>query len=343
MNVAVIGATGAVGTEMMRILEERDFPVDRFVPLASARSAGTRVAFRGEEHEVGVVGAVACRDVDVAFVSIGATASRAVLPEIAAGGTVCIDNSSAFRMEPDVPLAVPDVNPEALAGWPRPGVISVPNCTTVAVVLALAPLHRAATCTSLVLSSYQAVSGAGRRGVVELVEQIDKLRGDETSLLHPDVDALPSGSVMGRTIAYNVVPRIGEPDEDGFTGEERKIMAEPRKILDAPDLDVVATSVRVPVIAGHAVSLLATFARPISRAEARGLLTDAPGVELMDDPQHDVFPTPLDAAGGDGAIVGRIRQVPGRDDALMLFSCADNLRIGAALDAIKIAEHLWPR
>ena len=140
-----------------------------------------------------------------------------------------------------------------------------------------------------------------------------------------------------------MVPRIGEPDEDGFTGEERKIMAEPRKILYAPDLDVVATSVRVPVIAGHAVSLLATFARPISPAEARGLLTDAPGVELRDDPQHDVFPTPLDAAGGDGAIVGRIRQVPGRDDALMLFSCADNLRIGAALDAIKIAEQLWPR
>ncbi|HTG46027.1 MAG TPA: aspartate-semialdehyde dehydrogenase [Actinomycetota bacterium] len=343
MNVAVIGATGAVGTEMMRVLEERDFPVDRFVPLASLRSAGSRVTFRGEEHEVGVVGTDATRDVDVAFVSIGATASREVLPAIAAGGTVCIDNSSAFRMDPDVPLAVPDVNPEALAGWPRPGVIAVPNCTTITVVLALAPLHRAATCTSLVLSSYQAVSGAGRRGVTELVEQVDKLRGAEDMLAHPDVEALPSGPVMGRTIAYNVVPRIGQLDEDGFTGEERKIMAEPRKIMDAPDMDVMATSVRVPVIAGHAVSMSATFARPISAAEARDVLAGAPGVTLLDDPARDLFPTPLDAAGGDGAVVGRIRQIPGRDDALALFSCADNLRIGAALDAIRIAEHLWPR
>ncbi|HUL84867.1 MAG TPA: aspartate-semialdehyde dehydrogenase [Actinomycetota bacterium] len=343
MNVAVIGATGAVGREMTRILEERDFPVDRFVPLASARSSGMRIGFRGEQHEVRELGVDACRGVDVAFVSVGATASRAYLPSIAAGGTICIDNSSAFRMDPDVPLSVPDVNPEALDGWPRPGIIAVPNCTTIATVLAVAPLHRAATCTSLVLSSYQAVSGGGHKAVAELLEQVEKLRGDEESLMHPDVDALPSGPVVGGTIAYNVVPRIGELGADGFSGEEQKIMSEPRKILSAPDLRVLATSVRVPVITGHAVSIVAEFARPLSVAEAKTVLASAPGVELRDDPGADLFPTPLDAAGGDGAVVGRIRQVPGRDDALMLFSCADNLRIGAALDAILIAEHLYPR
>jgi len=338
-----VGATGAVGREMTRILQERSFPVDALVPLASGRSAGLPVTFRGEEIAVRELTVDACRDVDVAFVSAGTDVSRAFLPDIAAAGTVCIDNSSAFRMEPDVPLVVPEVNPEALKDWPKPGIIAVPNCTTVATVLAVGPLHRAAGCTSLVLSSYQAVSGAGHKGVAELLEQVEKLRGDEESLARPDVAGLPSGPVMGRTIAYNVIPRIGGFDESGFTGEEIKIMTEPRKILSAPELRVVATSVRVPVMAGHAVSILAEFARAIAPDEARTLLGAAPGVELRDDPANDVFPTPLDAAGLDHAVVGRIRQVPGRDDALALFSCADNLRIGAALDAVRIAEHLFVR
>ena len=338
MRVAVIGATGAVGREMIRTLEERRFPVDAFVPLASARSEGLPVVFRGEEHPVRTLTVEACRDVDVAFVSIGAKASRELLPPIAANGTLCIDNSSAFRMDPDVPLVIPDVNPDALEGWPRPGIIAVPNCTTVTAMLAVAPLHRAATCTSLVLSSYQAVSGAGHKAVAELLEQVEKLRGDEESLTHPDVSALPAGPVMGRPIAYNVVPKIGELGPDGFTGEEAKMMAEPRKILSAPDLRVVATSVRVPVLVGHSVSILAEFARAFSAAEARAALVGAPGVTLMDEGE---VPTPLDAAGGEGAVVGRIRQVPGRDDALVLFSCADNLRAGAALDAVQIAERLY--
>jgi aspartate-semialdehyde dehydrogenase len=341
VNVAVIGATGAVGREMTRILEERDFPVDGFVPLASGRSAGIPVDFRGEKHAVRELTVDACRGVDVAFVSAGASVSRAFLPDIAAAGTLCIDNSSAFRMDPNVPLVVPEVNPEALEGWPKPGIIAVPNCTIVATVLAVGPLHRAVGCTSLVLSSYQAVSGAGHKGVAELLEQVEKLRGDEGSLARPDVASLPTGRVLGRTIAYNVIPRIGEFDASGFTGEETKIMTEPRKILSAPDLRVVATSVRVPVIAGHAVSIVAEFAGAISPDEARDLLGAAPGVELRDDPPNDVFPTPLDAAGLDHAVVGRIRQVPGRDDALALFSCADNLRMGAALDAVRIAEHLF--
>ncbi|HSL11321.1 MAG TPA: aspartate-semialdehyde dehydrogenase [Actinomycetota bacterium] len=341
MKVAVIGATGAVGREMTRLLEERNFPVDAFVPLASARSAGRRVTFRDEGHEVRELTVDAVRGVDVAFVSAGAATSKAILPSIAANATVCIDNSSAFRMDPDVPLAVPHVNPEALEGWPRPGIIAVPNCTTITAVLALGPLHRAAGLTSLVLSSYQSVSGAGHKGVSELLEQVEKLRGDEGSLAHPDHDALPAGDVMGKTIAYNVVAKIGAFEDDGFTGEESKMMAEPRKILRTPDLPVVATSVRVPTVVGHGVSILAGFARPISADEARELLRAAPGVELRDDPANGVYPSPIEAAGLDVALVGRIRQVPGRDDQLVLFSCADNLRLGAALDAVLIAERLF--
>jgi len=341
MKVAVIGVTGAVGREMTRILEERNFPVDEFVPLASARSVGRLVTLAGTEHEVRELTLEAVRDVDVAFVSAGASVSRNILPGVAAAGAVCIDNSSAFRMDPDVPLSVPEVNPAALEGWPRPGIVAVPNCTTITAVLALGPLHRAAGCTSLVLSSYQAVSGAGSKGTQELSEQIDKLGGDVESLAHPDRDVLPKGDVFAKPIAFNVVAKVGEFEPGGFTGEESKIMAEPRKILNAPDMRIVATSVRVPVVTGHAVSMVAEFARPISVEEARELLATAPGVRLMDDPEAGVFPSPLDAAGGDDALVGRIRQVPGRGDALALFSCADNLRKGAALDAIQIAEHMF--
>jgi aspartate-semialdehyde dehydrogenase len=343
VKVAVVGATGAVGREMTRILEERDFPMTQFVPLASARSAGRRVTFRGEEHEVRELSLEALNGVDVALVSIGATASRSFIPEAAAAGTVCIDNSSAFRMDPDVPLAIPEVNPESLNGSPPPRIVAVANCTTITAVLAVAPLHRAAGLRSLVLSSYQSVSGAGHKGVTELLDQVEKLRGDEESLSQPSLDALPRGDLFGTTIAYNVVAKIGEFEPDGFTSEEAKMMAEPRKILGIPDLRVVATSVRVPVVVGHAVSILAEFSRPISVEEARAAIDEAPGVELRDDPSRGIYPSPMEAAGGDVALAGRIRQVPGRDDALVLFSCADNLRIGAALNAVHIAEHLFLR
>jgi aspartate-semialdehyde dehydrogenase len=245
-------------------------------------------------------------------------------------------------MHDDVPLVIPEVNREALHGWPKPGIIAVPNCTTIAAMLALGPLHRAAACRSLVLSSYQAVSGAGWKGTRELAEQVEKLANDVESLGHPDRDALPQGEVFAKPIAFNVVAKVGEFLEDGFTSEEAKIMAEPRKILDAPELSIVATSVRVPVVSGHAVSMVATFDRAIDVEEARALLARAPSVRLMDDPVAGTFPSPLDAAGLDEALVGRIRQVPGRDDTLALFACADNLRLGAALDAVHIAEHLYP-
>ena len=339
LRVAVVGATGAVGRMMTRILEERSFPVGSFVPLASERSAGTRVSFRGEDHTVGVLSLEALKGADVAFVSAGAPVSRSFIPEAAAAGITCIDNSSAFRMDPTVPLSIPEVNPEALEGSPK--IVAVPNCTTVAAMLAIGPLHRAAGLRSLVMSSYQSVSGAGMKGTRELAEQIEKLHGQEETLGDADFDSLPAGDVMGTTIAYNVVPKIGEFEPGGYTGEEAKMMAEPRKILGLPDLPVVATSVRVPVPVGHGVSLMATFSRPISPDEAREILWGAPSVELRDDPEHGVYPSPLESAGLDVALVGRIRQVEHDPSALALFSCADNLRLGAALDAVHIAERLF--
>jgi aspartate-semialdehyde dehydrogenase len=341
MKVAVVGATGAVGREMTRILQERHFPVDEFLALASSRSAGLTVEFNGEEHMVRELSLEALRGTDVALVSAGATVSRSFIPEAAVAGTTCIDNSSAFRMEPDVPLSIPEVNPEALEGHPM--IVAVPNCTTITAMLAIGPLHRAAGLRSLVMSSYQSVSGAGWKGTRELIEQIAKLHGQEEELGRPNADALPVGEVFGKTIAYNVVAKIGEFADGGYTGEELKIMAEPKKILDLPDLHVVATAVRVPMPVGHAVSMVATFDRPISPEEARALLAVAPGVELRDDPANDVYPSPLEAAGLDVALVGRIRQVPDRPDSLALFSCADNLRKGAALDAVQIAEYLFTR
>jgi aspartate-semialdehyde dehydrogenase len=341
MRVAVVGATGAVGREMTRILEERHFPVDELVPLASARSAGRSVRFRDEDVTIREISLDALRDVEVALVSAGAGVSRSFIPQAAAGGTTCIDNSSAFRMDPAVPLAIPEVNPEALEGAPR--IVAVPNCTTITAMLAVGPLHRAAGLTGLVMSSYQSVSGAGWKGTAELVEQIEKLHGQEESLGHPDPDTLPVGEVFGKTIAYNVLAKVGDFHRDGYTGEEAKMMAEPRKILGLPDLRVVATSVRVPVPVGHSVSLVAEFSRPFDPAEARDVLRNAAGVELRDDPANGVYPSPIESAGLDVALVGRIRQVEHDPSALALFSCADNLRIGAALDAVHIAEALFPR
>ncbi len=340
MRVAVVGATGAVGRQMVRILEERSFPADELISLASERSAGTRIRFRGDEHTVGLFSLDALRDVDVALSSCGSAAAKAWIPQAADAGTICIDNSSAFRMEPAVALTIPEVNPESLEGRPR--IISVPNCTIITALMAVAPLHRAAGLRSLLLSSYQSVSGAGHRGITELAEQIEKLHGMEDDLADPDPSALPVGEVFGKTIAFNVVAKIDVFDEEtGFTFEEIKMQREARKILSLPDLDIAATAVRVPVPVGHSVSIHGAFERPISPDEAREVLSGSPGVEVRDDPANEVYPSPLEAAGRDEVLVGRIRQVPGHDDALLLFSCADNLRKGAALNAVQIAERLF--
>ena len=339
LKVAVVGVTGAVGTEMLRILESRAFPVDELVPLASPRSAGRTISFRDRDVTVQALSPDALRGVDLSLSAAGASVARGFVREAAEDGVVCIDKSSAFRMEPDVPLVVPEVNPEALEGSLR--IIAVPNCTTIVAMMALAPLHRAAGLRSLVLSSYQAVSGAGRDGTRELAEQIEKLHDQVEELGHPDLEALPVGDVFGKTMAFNVLPKIDAFADDGSTGEEVKTAQESRKILGIADLDVAATCVRVPVPVGHSVSLLARFSRAIAPGEARELLEEAAGVELRDDPDNGVYPSPLEAAGRDEVLVGRIRQAPDHDDSLLLFACGDNLRKGAALNGIQIAERLF--
>lgn len=339
MRVAVVGATGAVGRQMLAILEERRFPADEVVPLASARSAGSTVTFRGETIRVSELTLDALSGVDLALSSCGSGVARGWVPPAAAAGTTCIDNSSAFRMDDDCALVIPEVNGEVLAGHPR--VIAVPNCTTITALMGIGPLHRAVGLRSLVTSSYQSVSGAGNKGVEELHDQVVALRGRELGLLHPDPATLPSGPVFGRTIAFNVIPRIDVLDPvTGSSFEETKMERETRKILGLPDLEVIATCVRVPVMVGHAVSVLAEFERPISPDEARDLFAAAPGVRVVDDPANDVYPTPLDAAGRDDVLVGRIRRAGARSDALAFFACGDNLRKGAALNAVQIAERI---
>ncbi|GBC87009.1 Aspartate-semialdehyde dehydrogenase [bacterium HR12] len=337
MRVAVVGATGAVGREMIRILQERDFPVDELVPLASERSAGTRVAFRERELEVRPLRPEALEGVDLALSSCGGAVAKTFVPQAAARGTVCVDNSSAFRMEPWAGLVIPEINPEEVR--PDRRVYCVPNCTIITTLMAVAPLHRAAGLRALSVASYQAVSGAGQKGVRELAEQIAKLAGSEEELGHPDPEALPRGEVFGKTIAYNVVAKIDAFDpETGFTFEEIKMAREAKRILSLPDLQVAATCVRVPVVTGHSVAVEATFERELAPAEAREILAAAPGVRVVDDPANLRYPSPLEAAGGDEVLVGRIRRHPDRPETLLLFACGDNLRKGAALNAVQIAE-----
>jgi len=339
VRLAVVGATGAVGSTILRILEERDFPCDELVPFASERSAGKRLPFRGRQVAVRSLGEGWHEGIDIALASAGGAVSKEILPGAAEAGTVCIDGSSFFRMHSDVPLVIPEINPEAVGG--HHNLIANGNCTAITALMPLAPLHRAFGLNFLVTSSYQSVSGAGQKGVRELAEQIEKLHGSEEELGRPDPESLPRGDVFGRTVAFNVVPRAErfDPEGSGFTTEELKMGAEVRKVLGIPDLKVVATAVRVPVAVGHGVSIYARFDRPASPDGAREVLQAAPGVRVVDDPSNDAFPTPLDAAGLDDVLAGRIRQ--GEDEcSLALFAAGDNLRKGAALNLIQIAELL---
>jgi aspartate-semialdehyde dehydrogenase len=339
MRVAIVGATGAVGRTTLSILEERSFPLDELVLLASERTAGTRLRYRGEERTVEALAPEALEGIDLALSSCGSEIARTWVPKAADAGTIVVDNSSAFRMEPWAELVIPEVNPEALERGAR--VYAVPNCTIITALMAVAPLHRAAGLKALSVSSYQSVSGAGAKGVRELAEQVEKLRGMEDDLARPDPDALPVGDVFGKTIAYNVLAKIDVFDpESGFTFEEIKVAREGRRILSMEGLEISATCVRVPVAVGHSVSLDATFERPVSPAEAREVLSAAQGVQVRDDPSRDVYPSPLEAAGIDDVLVGRIRQPEGREDSLLLFACGDNLRKGAALNAVQIAERV---
>jgi len=336
LTVAVVGATGQVGAVMRRLLDESTLPIDRIRFFASARSAGTSLPWRGGEVVVEDAETADPSGIDIALFSAGGSTSKALAPTFAAAGAVVIDNSSAWRMDPDVPLVVSEVNPQAIADA-RKGIIANPNCTTMAAMPVLQPLHHEAGLTRLVVSSYQAVSGSGLAGVEELDSQVRAvIDSDITALTHDGAAVpFPAPRKYVRPIAFNVVPFAGNLVDDGSfeTDEEQKLRNESRKILGIPDLLVSGTCVRVPVFTGHSLSINAEFARPITPARAVELLTGAPGVELSD------VSTPLQAAGADPSFVGRIRQDPGVSGGrgLALFVSNDNLRKGAALNAVQIA------
>ena len=337
--MAVVGATGQVGAVMLAVLDQRDFPVDDLRLFASGRSAGRRIAFRGREIVVEDAATADVEGLDLALFSIGATASAELAPRFVAGGAVVIDNSSAWRMDPDVPLVVPEVNGSALDSIGK-GIVANPNCTTMVAMPVLKPLHDAAGLRRLIVATYQAVSGSGLAGVAELEEQLVKSVDGAASLTF-DGGAVefPAATTFPEVIAHNVIPLAGHLVDDGSleTSEEQKFRNEARKILGLPDLAVTCTCVRVPVFTGHSHAIVAEFAGPLTPEQATGLLAGASGVELSE------VPTPLHAAGRDPSLVGRIRQADGDPSRLALFVSGDNLRKGAALNAVQIAEALVSR
>ncbi|MDX6699458.1 MAG: aspartate-semialdehyde dehydrogenase [Solirubrobacteraceae bacterium] len=327
-RVAVVGATGAVGRTMLAILRERDFPAGAIVPFASPRSAGREL--EGADEPVrGLDEGADIEGFDLALFSAGAGPSREWAPRFAATGALVIDNSSAWRMDPDVPLVVPEVNPEAASQRPK-GIIANPNCTMMQMVVVLAPLHAAAGLERVILSSYQSTSGTG-------MAAMDELRDQAHALLH-GMDA-PEPEVYPHRIAFNVLPQVETfIDGDDHTTEERKVIAETRKVLGLPDLRISATCVRVPVLNCHSESVNVQLGEDVSPERARELLAEAPGVEVRDDPSAGIYPMAIEAAGRDEVHVGRIRRDPSNERTLNLWIVGDNLRKGAALNAVQIAE-----
>ncbi|MEV7231789.1 aspartate-semialdehyde dehydrogenase [Polymorphospora sp. NPDC051019] len=339
MRIGIVGATGQVGGVMLGILAERRFPVTELRLFASARSAGRTLPWQDGEITVEDAETADYGGLDIVLFSAGKGTSKQLAPKVAAAGAVVIDNSSAWRMDPEVPLVVAEVNPHAADDRPR-GIIANPNCTTMAAMPILRPLHDEAGLVSLVVATYQAVSGAGLAGVAELDEQVRKVSDRATELTFDGSAAeFPAPRSFARPIAYNVLPLAGSIVDDGSeeTDEEQKLRNESRKILEIPDLLVSGTCVRVPVFTGHSLQVNARFARPLTPARARELLADAPGVELSD------VPTPLAAAGQDPTYVGRFRVDETVDNGLSFFCSNDNLRKGAALNAVQIAELLAAR
>lgn len=331
LRVAIVGATGLVGRTILQVLEERRFPVGELRLLASVRSAGSRLPFHGEGVEVRALDDESLAGCDVAFFSAGAGVSRSTGPAAAQNGALVIDNSSGFRMMPGVPLVVPEVNGDIVAeAWsaaedPRQrGIIANPNCSTIQMVVALEPLHRAFGLTDVIVSTYQSVSGTGARGVRALDQEIN--------------GAVPGESPYPHPIAFNVLPHIDVFDDEGWSGEERKMINETRKIMRLPDLHVLPTTVRVPVRVGHSEAIYARFAKPVDADAARAVLHDAPGVVLVDDPRENLYPLALEAAGKDEVFVGRVRVDPYDERCLAMWVVGDNLRKGAATNAVQIGE-----
>jgi aspartate-semialdehyde dehydrogenase len=338
-TLAVVGATGAVGTVMLDLLSTRTDVWGEIRLIASARSAGRRLTVRGEDVEVIALSAAAFDGVDVAMFDVPDEVSAEWVPVAAAAGAVCVDNSGAFRMDPAVPLVVPEVNPADAFNRPK-GVIANPNCTTLSLIVAVGALHRSFGLEELVVASYQAASGAGQAGIDTLYDQLDKVSGTR-SLGQRAGDIRPVVGDLGpfpAPLAMNVVPWAGSLKDDGWSSEELKIRNESRKILGMPSLRVAATCVRVPVVTTHSVAVHARFSVPVTREQAWETLAVAPGVVLSDDPAKGEFPTPADVVGTDPTWVGRVRQSLDDPQSIDFFVCGDNLRKGAALNTAQIAE-----
>ncbi|MFW5722277.1 MAG: aspartate-semialdehyde dehydrogenase [Desulfohalobiaceae bacterium] len=329
--VAVAGATGAVGREMLKILEQRNFPASQVRALASARSAGSRLPFRQGELVVEELTETSFQGTDIALFSAGGSISERFAPIAADSGCVVVDNSSAWRMDPQVPLVVPEVNPEALED--HGGIIANPNCSTIQMVLVLKPLHDAARIKRVVVSTYQAVSGTGNKAIVELEEQVKQLLNMQT----------PEARVYPHQIAFNCLPHIDAFLDNDYTKEEMKMVNETVKIMGDPSIRLTATTVRVPVFYGHSESLNVETEKKITAPEARAILSRAPGVTVLDNPGEKIYPMPVDAAGEDDTFVGRIREDESIDNGLNLWVVADNIRKGAALNTVQIAEVLLER
>ena len=326
--VAIVGATGAVGTEMIEVLEERKFPVARLLPLASARSAGGTVTFEGNEVPIEVLTKDSFAGVDIALFSAGAELSREFAPIAVKAGAVVIDNSAAWRMTPEVPLVVPEVNAHDIQR--HKGIIANPNCSTIQMVVALKPLHDEARIKRIVVTTFQSVSGTGKDAMDELMTECQDLLSFKAA----------SPKVYPYQIAFNCLPQIDEFLPSGYTKEEMKMVHETRKIMGDQSIHVTATTVRVPVYVGHSEAINIETERKLSANDARAILSTAPGVLLYDDPAHKIYPMPLEVAGKDEVYVGRVREDESIANGLNLWVVADNLRKGAALNAVQIAEHL---
>ena len=327
-TVAVLGATGAVGQEMIKILQERNFPVGRLVPLASARSAGKTLKFRGEDVAIVEACDTAFEGVDIVLGAAENDIAQRFAPAIVKAGAVFVDNSSAFRLDPNVPLIVPEINPEDVKN--HHGIISNPNCSTIITVTAVNALNAIAPIRSMTASTYQAVSGAGAGGPIELMNEVEALREGKTY----------APKVFSHQIAYNLIPQIGGEQFEGYTSEEMKMQNEGRKIMHLPELKVSCTCVRVPVVRSHSISVSLHFDHPITVEQAREILKRAPGVKLVDDLAKKEYPMPLDTSNQDIVFVGRIRPDLTDDNGLCLWCCGDQVRKGAATNAIQIAELL---
>ena len=327
-HLAIVGATGAVGMEMLRVLERRDFPVASMRLLASPRSAGKSLSFRGREHTVEPLSEDSFKGIDIALFSAGGGISKEFAPHAVNSGAVVVDNSSAFRMDPKVPLVVPEINAAAVSS--HSGILANPNCTTAITLMALHPLHRAFCLRRIIASSYQAVSGTGARAIEELRDQVEAISAGKSF----------TKEVYPHQIAFNVIPHVDSFLDDGYTREEMKMQNEGRRIMDLPDLTASVTCVRVPVYRAHSVSVTAQFEHPVSLEKAREVLEAAPGVRLHDDPAAALYPMPIECSGEDDCRVGRLRLDCALPNALTFWVCGDQLLKGAALNAVQIAELL---